>query len=55
MSKYSLEIDLSEKNSAHTKIINLVGKNKRALDFGCADGYMSKLLKEKYNCEIVGL
>ena len=55
MGKYFREIDLSEKNSAHTKIINLVGSNKRILEFGCASGYMSKVLKEKFNCELVGL
>ena len=53
MGKYFREIDLSEKNSAHTKIINLVGSNKRILEFGCASGYMSKVLKEKFNCELV--
>jgi 2-polyprenyl-3-methyl-5-hydroxy-6-metoxy-1,4-benzoquinol methylase len=55
MSKYSREVDLGDSNAADTKIIHLVGKNKKVLEFGCAGGHMSKVLKEKYGCEVVGL
>ena len=55
MSKYSRHIDLKDTNSAATKIIELVGKNKKVLEFGCAGGHMSKVLKEKCGCEIVGV
>ena len=55
MSKYSRVIDLSDTNSAATKIIELVGKNKKVLEYGCAGGHMSKVLKEKYGCEVVGI
>lgn len=55
MSKYSRKIDLSNANSVDSKVINLVGNNKKVLEFGCADGNMSKVLKEKCRCEVVGL
>ncbi len=55
MSKYFQKIDLNETSSVPAKIINLVGKDKRVVEFGCASGYMSKVLKEKCNCEVIGL
>ena len=55
MSKYSTKIDLSNSNSSHTKIINLVGKNKRVIEFGCSSGFMSEVLRNELNCEVVGL
>ena len=55
MSKYSREINLGDSNAADTKIIHLVGKNKKVLEFGCAGGHMSKVLKEKCGCEVVGV
>jgi 2-polyprenyl-3-methyl-5-hydroxy-6-metoxy-1,4-benzoquinol methylase len=55
MSKYSVEIDLSNENSSHTKIIRMIGRNKRVVEFGCAAGHMSRVLKEKFGCEVVGL
>ena len=55
MSKYSPKIDLSNMNSSQTRIISLVRNNKKVIEFGCAAGHMSKVLKEQYLCEIVGL
>jgi len=55
MGKYYKDINLSETNSAHTRIVNLAGRNKKVVEFGCAGGHMSKVLKEENGCEIVGL
>ncbi|OME35285.1 methyltransferase domain-containing protein [Paenibacillus sp. FSL E2-0274] len=51
MSKYNYEVDLSKDNSA-SKIIKLIKDGARVLEFGCASGYMTKILKEKKNCVI---
>lgn len=55
MSKYSTKIDLSNTNSTHTKIVNLVGKDKRVIEFGCSSGFMSEVLRNEFNCEVVGI
>ncbi len=52
--QYSDEIDLNDKNNSHTKMIELVGFNKRVADFGCYTGAMAKVLKER-GCYVVGL
>ncbi len=51
---YSASIDLSDKNSAHTKMIEFVGSNKRVVDFGCYTGALAKVLKER-GCYVVGI
>ena len=55
MSKYLTKIDLSNANSFHAKIVNLVGKNKRVIEFGCSAGFVSEVLRNEFNCEVVGL
>lgn len=52
--KYDFEIDLSNPNSGHTMMIELIGSNKRVVEVGCATGYMSKLLSER-GCRVVGV
>ncbi|MDP1728725.1 MAG: class I SAM-dependent methyltransferase [archaeon] len=42
------------KFSSHDKIINLVDKNKKVLDIGCASGYLASFLKEK-GCVVDGV
>lgn len=51
MSKYNYEVDLSVDNSA-SQIINLISDASRVLEFGCASGYMTKILKEVKNCVV---
>jgi 2-polyprenyl-3-methyl-5-hydroxy-6-metoxy-1,4-benzoquinol methylase len=41
-------------NYAHAKMIGLVGENKRVLDIGCSEGYISERLKQN-NCTVVGV
>lgn len=52
--KYDYNIDLNTQNAA-TKIIHLVGTNKKVLEFGCATGNMSRILHEQYQCDIIGV
>lgn len=52
--KYETEIDLNNINSAQTRIINLIGKNKTVLEFGCNSGFTSKFLK-KNGCKVTGV
>jgi 2-polyprenyl-3-methyl-5-hydroxy-6-metoxy-1,4-benzoquinol methylase len=44
----------STRGSSHSKILALVGKNKRVLDIGCATGYLGEALK-KIGCEVIGI
>jgi 2-polyprenyl-3-methyl-5-hydroxy-6-metoxy-1,4-benzoquinol methylase len=41
--------------STHSKIVSLVPPATRVLEFGCATGYMSKVLKERLECTVVGI
>src|SRR5215204_4311412 len=41
--------------STHTKIVSLVPPATRVLEFGCATGYMSEVLKNKLGCTVVGV
>lgn len=52
--KYGYKIDLNV-NSTASKVIKMVGKNKKVLEFGCSYGYMSEVLKYEFNCEVTGI
>ena len=54
MKYYDNIVDLTIDN-AITKIIRLVGNKKKVLEFGCATGYMSKVLKEQFSCDVTGV
>src|SRR5829696_4733848 len=41
--------------STHSKIVSLVPPATRVLEFGCATGYMSQVLKERLGCTVVGI
>lgn len=41
--------------STHTKIVSLVPPATRVLEFGCATGYMSAVLKNRLGCTVVGV
>lgn len=42
-------------NSTHSKVVSLVPPATRVLEFGCATGYMSEVLKERLGCTVVGI
>ncbi len=52
---YAYEIDLEDERLTPVKIISLVGKNRRVLELGAASGHMSRVLKEKFGCTVVGV
>ncbi|MDO9464621.1 MAG: class I SAM-dependent methyltransferase [bacterium] len=41
------KIDLTKKNRNYSKIVALIGRDKRVIDFGCGSGYFTKILKDK--------
>ncbi|MEM6452029.1 MAG: class I SAM-dependent methyltransferase [Cyanobacteria bacterium P01_D01_bin.105] len=49
-----LSQDRLQENSSLAKIINLVGEHKKVIDFGCATGYLAKLLQER-GCKTTGI
>lgn len=55
MKKYFIEeVDLSDDNSSHTKLLEMVDAGKRVIDFGCSAGHLSRVLKER-GCYVVGI
>ncbi|MBR6614602.1 MAG: class I SAM-dependent methyltransferase, partial [Lachnospiraceae bacterium] len=51
MSKYDFEIDLSEHTSTG-KILSKIEKGSVVLEFGCANGRMTKHMKENMGCQV---
>ncbi|VVB56324.1 Ubiquinone biosynthesis O-methyltransferase [uncultured archaeon] len=51
---YEFEVNLNDKNHASTKAIELIGFNKKVLEFGCATGFISKILKDR-GCAVTGI
>lgn len=45
---------LANPNTAHSKMLELVGKNNIILEVGCATGYMTRKFKEN-NCNVTGI
>jgi SAM-dependent methyltransferase len=41
--------------STHTRIVEFVPSGARVLEFGCATGYMSQVLKERLGCSVTGI
>lgn len=54
ITKYDFQVNLEDKNSSLTKILHLIGQNKKVLEFGCSTGYFSKILKER-GCQVTGI
>jgi 2-polyprenyl-3-methyl-5-hydroxy-6-metoxy-1,4-benzoquinol methylase len=53
--KYSnMETDLNTDN-ALARLVKLMERKKKILEFGCATGYVSKLLKEEFDCSVTGI
>lgn len=50
MSKYDLNIDMRNRNSSHTLILEQIKPESFVLEFGCATGYMTKHMMEKLGC-----
>src|SRR5262245_32546607 len=41
--------------STHSKVVSLVPPATRVLEFGCATGYMTEVLKDRLGCTVVGI
>ena len=52
--KYGYEINLDIDSTA-SRVVKLVGKKKKVLEFGCSYGFMSKVLIDKFQCEVTGI
>lgn len=52
--KYEAEIDLRKENTSHALLVELVGRDKRVLDVGCASGYLGTMLKRR-GCRVSGV
>ena len=51
MSRYDFELDLSL-NTSTGKILDKIKKYSRVLEFGCAEGRMTRYMKEELSCEV---
>ena len=51
--KYDTEVDLSNPNTSHSLMVELVGGGKTVLDVGCATGYLARALVER-GCVVSG-
>jgi len=51
--RYHTEVHLEE-NTSHSLVVELVGRNKRVLDVGCATGAIGKVLTDR-GCVVVGV
>lgn len=52
MGKYNVNINMMNRNSSHTLILEQIERNSIVLECGCATGYMTKYMKEKLGCTV---
>lgn len=52
--KYEAKVDLRNANTSHALLVELVGREKRVLDVGCASGYLGEALKQR-GCTVAGV
>jgi 2-polyprenyl-3-methyl-5-hydroxy-6-metoxy-1,4-benzoquinol methylase len=52
--KYDGTVDLSNRNNSHVFAVEMIGGNKRVLEFGCASGFVSRALRDR-GCRVVGV
>lgn len=51
MSKYDFDLDLSQ-NTSTGIILGFIGQGSRVLEFGCAEGRMTRYMKESLGCRV---
>jgi methionine biosynthesis protein MetW len=54
VSHYQADIDLNNRNTSHTQVVELVGTDRLVLDVGCADGSLGRVLAER-GCVVSGI
>ncbi|ACN16079.1 hypothetical protein HRM2_29960 [Desulforapulum autotrophicum HRM2] len=47
---YDYNIDLTNENTSHVKLLKMVERDQDVLEIGCATGYMTRFMKETLNC-----
>jgi GT2 family glycosyltransferase/2-polyprenyl-3-methyl-5-hydroxy-6-metoxy-1,4-benzoquinol methylase len=52
MSKYNFQLDMTAQSHSATLILRMVTPGTRVLEFGPADGVMTRHMKENLNCEV---
>lgn len=52
--KYDAEVDLRNPNTSHALLVQLVGRDKRVLDVGCAGGHLGRALQVQ-GCRVAGV
>lgn len=52
--KYDGTVDLTSSNNSQVFAVEMAGGNKRVLEFGCASGFVSRVLRER-GCQVVGI
>jgi 2-polyprenyl-3-methyl-5-hydroxy-6-metoxy-1,4-benzoquinol methylase len=53
-SRHEVEIDLSDPNTSHSLVVDIVGRGKNVLDVGCGTGDLGRALVER-GCRVSGL
>ncbi|MEZ5380460.1 MAG: class I SAM-dependent methyltransferase [Microthrixaceae bacterium] len=53
-SRYHVDDRPTEPNNSHTMLLDLVGSNRRVLELGCSDGYMTRWMVDA-GCEVTGV
>ena len=54
MPDYAVDIDVSNPNTSHRQVLDLVGRDRRVLDVGCWTGDLGRVLVER-GCEVSGV
>ncbi|GHU90826.1 hypothetical protein FACS189476_11190 [Spirochaetia bacterium] len=52
MSRYNAEVDINEENNSRVKILRMVKPDSSVLEFGPADGYMTRYMREELSCTV---
>ncbi|MFH0729723.1 MAG: glycosyltransferase [Pseudomonadota bacterium] len=55
LNRYDYTLDFSNENSSHVKALQMVGRERRVLEIGCATGYLSRYLTEELGCRVIGV
>jgi 2-polyprenyl-3-methyl-5-hydroxy-6-metoxy-1,4-benzoquinol methylase len=52
--KYDGTVDFTNRNNSQVFAVEMVGGNKRVLEFGCASGFVSRALRDR-GCQVFGI
>ena len=52
--KYGGGVDFENANTSHSRMLRLIGANKRVLEFGCSSGYMARALQQQ-GCSVTAI